>query len=128
MTLHLRDRMDTNDTSRIGFFSDGEYEVYVQTDNNRGPSFRIRDTETLGNYFHTCLKIKIPSYSWNFPELNFMTNKMKKDLVEFLNSKPPQKKYVSFSTFWEKLIYEWNENNPNNLVDEEQPMPDYRKL
>lgn len=112
--------------ARVGYFFGEKYEVYVHTnDPGQEPHFHIRDTGTQGQNFHTCVKIKEAMYFRHSGKMDFMNARMRRELVGFLQSPPPKKKNVSFPTNWDKVIYEWNENNSTMLVDEDQAMPDY---
>lgn len=111
--------------ARVGCF-ENKYEVYVNTnDPGDEPHFHVRDTTTQGQEFHTCVKIKEAMYFRHPGKMDIMNAHMKKALVDFLKAAPPPKKRVSFTTNWEKVIYQWNENNSRMNVDEDQPMPDY---
>lgn len=115
--------------ARVGYFFDNKYEVYIHTnDPGDEPHFHVRDVGTQGDEFHTCVKIKEAMYFRHPGKMDVMNSHMKKNLVDFLNATPPKKKNVSFSSNWEKVIYEWNENNSNMQVDEEQVMPDYTQI
>ena len=111
--------------ARVGYFFDDKYEIYIHTDDpGNEPHFHIRDRGTQGAEFHTCVKIKEAMYFRHPGKMDLMNAAMRKNLVAFLRSSPPPKK-VSFPTNWDKVIYEWNENNSGMAVDEGQEMPDY---
>ena len=111
--------------ARVGCFGN-EYEVYVNTDDpGDEPHFHVRDATTQGREFHTCVKIKEAMYFRHPGKMDVMSALVKKALVDFLKAAPPPRKRVLFTTNWEKVIYEWNENNSRMNVDEDQPMPDY---
>ena len=115
--------------ARVGYFFDDKYEVYIRTnDPGDEPHFHIRDSCTQGKEFHTCVKIKESMYFRHAGKMDLLNTHEKKALVNFLKATPPKKKNVSFSSNWEKVIYEWNENNSKMQVDEDQIMPDYTKI
>ena len=114
--------------ARVGYFGD-KYEVYINTnDPGNEPHFHVRDIKTQGEDFHACVKIKEAAYFRHPGKMDFMNAHTRKALVDFLKATPPPKKRVSFASNWEKVIYEWNENNSKMNVDEDQPMPDYANI
>lgn len=110
--------------ARVGFFD--EYEIYIHTDDPGNiPHFHIWDAETKGNKYHTCIKIEVPEYFHHTGKEDILNHKDKKDLMNFLNSKPKNKR---FKTNWEYLVSMWNDNNSKIQVDEDKSIPDYTKL
>lgn len=116
--------------ARVGYFFRDQYEVYVNTnDPGNEPHFHIRDTSTQGDEFHTCIKIKEAMYFHHDGKEDNLNTHQRKSLHEFLQSKPSkQYKRISFPTNWDKVIYEWNENNSGMIVDEDQAIPDYTNI
>lgn len=112
--------------ARVGYFFDDKYEVYINTDDpGNEPHFHIRDKGTRGQKFHTCVKINDAMYFRHPGKMDLMNTHMRQALVDFLSAVPTKTKKISFPTNWDKVIYEWNENNSNMKVDEEKTMPDY---
>lgn len=114
--------------ARVGFFS--QYEVYVHTnDPGNEPHFHIRDKATQGDEFHTCIKIKEAMYFHHDGKEGILNAHMRKALDDFLRS-PPTKRYkkTMFPTNWDKVVYEWNENNSTMAVDEDLGQPDYTTI
>lgn len=110
--------------ARVGMMN--EYEVYVHTDDpGRVPHFHIWDYSTRGQKFHTCIRIDKPEYFHHTGKEDLLNSKMKKELIKFLNSKSRNRR---FDTNWEYLISMWNDNNSDEEIDENQPIPDYSKL
>lgn len=116
--------------ARVGYFFRDQYEVYVHTDDPGNiPHFHIRDSATRGNAFHTCVKILEPTYFHHTGKEDVLNSAQKKALVQFLAEAPAKKnRKAVFSSNWEKLVYEWNENNSESEVPEDLPIPDYAKL
>lgn len=111
--------------ARVGFIDD-KYEVYIHTDDPGNiPHFHIWDTATRGNRFHTCIEITSPRYFNHTGKEDVLNSSMRKELMDFLRSKPKNKRY---SSNWEYLVSMWNDNNSKVEVDEDQPLPDYTRL
>lgn len=120
----LRENM-LMEVARVGFIN-GKYEVYIHTDDPGNiPHFHIWDKETRGQNFHTCVKIITPEYFHHSGKENILNNKMKKELIEFLQLPSKNKRY---STNWEYLVSMWNDNNSNINISEDISMPNYMKL
>lgn len=120
----LRENM-LMEMARVGFMN-GKYEVYIHTDDPGNiPHFHIWDKETRGQNFHTCVKIIAPEYFHHTGKENILNNKMKKELIEFLQLPSRNKRY---STNWEYLVSMWNDNNSNINIPEDTSMPNYMKL
>lgn len=116
--------------ARVGYFFRDQYEVYIHTDDpGNEPHFHIRDVSTRGEEFHTCVKIKEAMYFHHDGKEGNLNTHQRKSLMDFLQSSPSkQYKRIDFPTNWDKVIYEWNENNSKTLVDEEQAIPDYTNI
>lgn len=107
-------------------FMNGKYEIYIYTDDLSDiPHFHIWDKETKGQNFHTCIKIITPEYFYHTGKENILNNKMKKELIEFLQLPSKNKRY---STNWEYLVSMWNDNNSSINIPEDISMPNYMKL
>lgn len=110
--------------ARIGFTEDG-FEIYVHTDDAGNiPHFHYRDRTTVGQQFHTCIRLDKPEYFHHTGKEDVLNSKQKKNLIKFLNSKARS----GWSTNFEKVIDEWNVNNSDVEISYDQPMPDYAKL
>ena len=111
--------------ARVGFVDD-KYEVYVHTDDPGNiPHFHMWDAETRGQKFHTCIKIESPEYFHHTGKEDVLNNRLKKDLIKFLNGKSKNNR---FSTNWEYLLSMWNDNNSKRNVPEDIPIPNYLLL
>lgn len=112
--------------ARVGNMNN-ELEVWVRTDDGGNlPHFHIWDKNSQGGKFHTCVQIKQPAYFHHTCKEGVLNTSQRKELVEFLKSKPTSTK--KFSSFWEAILTMWNLNNSAMMVDEEQPMPDYTTI
>lgn len=111
--------------SRIGYTNDG-FEIYINTDDGGNkPHFYYRQGKYPNFTFHTCIEIKNSSYFHHDGKEDVLNSRQRKDLVKFLKSKCKNPKY---ETNWEKILYDWNDNNSNINVDVEQDMPNYLEL
>lgn len=116
-----------NEMARVGFVGH-KYEIYVRT-NDKGniPHFHMWDIETMGDKFHTCIKLTVPEYFHHEGKEGILSSKERRELVKFLES--PRKKSRYPITNWEYLIDLWNDNNNSSMnVDPDQEMPDYNNL
>lgn len=116
--------------ARVGYFFRDKFEVYIHTDDpGNEPHFHVRDSATQRNEFHTCIKIKTNEYFHHTGKEDVLNSQMRKALVEFLQKEPAKKsKKIQFLTNWDKVLYEWNENNSSVEVDEDQLMPNYLSI
>lgn len=109
--------------ARIGFVKD--LEIYVRTnDAGKVPHFHIRDKETNGQRFHTCVRMDKAEYFHHTGKMDVLNSQQKKALVSFLQS---QYKRGFFSN-WVHAIILWDDNNSDVEIDLDTPMPDYTKL
>ena len=100
---------------------DSELTIIIRmNDTENIPHFHIVDKVTLGNNFHTCIKIKTPEYFHHTGKEDVLNSKQRKLLVTYLSSKI--KKGLSA---WEYLVMTWNLNNSIVNIDANIPMPDY---
>lgn len=110
--------------ARVGILD--EYEIYIHIDDpGKIPHFHIWDYSTRGKKFHTCIRIDSPKYFHHTGKEDILNSKDKKDLCEFLQSKPRNKR---FNTYWELLVDTWNLNNSDIEINENTEMPNYRLL
>ena len=122
--LLKEDRLD--EMARVGFFDKNKLEIYIRTDDpgNR-PHFHVRDSNTHGDEFHTCIEIKNPIYFHHTGKEDVLNGKQKKSLVKFLLY--PSEDYPGL-TNWSVIVRTWNANNSHMKVNPELEMPDYTKL
>ena len=116
--------------ARIGLFFMDKFEVYVRTnDLGNEPHFHVRDASTQGEEFHTCVKIKEAMYFHHDGKEDVLGTHERKALDDYLRAAPTKKyKRISFPTNWDKVVYEWNENNSTMQVDEDLAQPDYTTI
>lgn len=110
--------------ARIGY-TDGKYEVYVNT-NDAGniPHFHYR-LETDWSKFHTCIKLTSPEYFLHEGKEHVLNKKRLKLLMTFLLTAPPDRPGY---TNWQEVVMEWNRNNSDMNVPSDLEMPDYNEL
>ena len=112
--------------ARVGQYKN--YEVIIWTnDNGKVPHFHLRDSNTHGEEFHTCICINEAKYFLHTGKEDKLNAKGRRELSDFLNSKSNAKRFESF-TNWQIVLTLWNMNNSDVLVDEDLVMPDYTKL
>lgn len=115
----------------IGVTSDG-YEVYINIDDEREtPHFHYAKKYDWDS-FHACIKIDAAKYFFHEGDENcILSTEQKKDLIDFLKSRPKSSRY---NTNWDLLIAEWGlynykiANRPKlldyNLLEGEYIMPE----
>ena len=122
------DRELLEEMARIGFFKDGgiRFEVIVFTDDaGYKPHFHIRDANTKGAEFHTCIEILHPRYFHHAGKEDTLNTKAKKKLIEYL--KAPSNAFDDL-TNWDVLLRLWNSNNSKKKVKKDLEIPDYMML
>ena len=128
MEIHNKsiEGINLEEMARIGYTADS-YEVYVNTDDGGNiPHFHYRKG-TNGSYeFHTCIRIDKAEYFHHTGKEEILSSSQRKELVNFLNTKPSKSK--SYDTNWDFVKDMWNANNYNVEVDLNQEIPDYINL
>lgn len=121
-------RQNIEGMARIGFTPDN-YEVYVNTDDGRKiPHFHYR-LKTDWNKFHTCIQIEKPEYFHHTEKESVLNSKQIRSLIRFLKSPVALSQYAEkFSSNFELIIFLWNINNSDVIVDPETKIPDYYQL
>ena len=121
-------RQNIEGMARIGFTPDN-YEVYVNTDDGgKIPHFHYR-LKTNRNKFHTCIKIEKPEYFHHTGKESVLNSKQIRSLIRFLKSPVALPQYAEkFSANFELIIFLWNINNSDVIVDLETKIPDYYQL
>ncbi len=121
---------DIEGIDRIGFTDDG-YEVFVVTDDNilsDVPHFHYRKKEKGKTCeFHTCIRFDRPAYYHHLGNEDTLNNEQKDNLIKFLMAGKEKIGNHKF-TNWEWLLLSWNSQNDSINVDNDLPVPDYRKL
>ena len=115
--------------TRIGFTDKG-YEVFIVTDDDLLsdiPHFHYRKKKKgKPNEFHTCIKLDKAEYYHHNDNEDKLNKKQIENLIDFLNSKPLNTKH--FKSNWELLLFIWNTQNNNIIVNHNLEIPDYNKL
>ena len=110
--------------------------LYFMDDDAPIPHFHVVDKQTLGEHFHTCIKIESPEYyhytieQYEYFHHNGQEGKLSDEQCTMLISALNQVVEHQFDKWsnWKYLLHAWNINNPNHKVDIHTPMPDYKKL
>ena len=121
-------RQNIEGMARIGFTPDN-YEVYVDTDDGEKiPHFHYK-LKTDWNKFHTCIQIEKPEYFHHTGKESVLNSKQIRLLTRFLKSPVALSQYAEkFSSNFELIIFLWNINNSDVIVDPEAKIPDYYQL
>lgn len=113
--IKMTARLD--EMARVGFIN-GEYEVYVWTDDPGNiPHVHIRDTNSKGQNFETCVQLKTNSYFLHGSYTDTLNSKQRKAFAEFMISPSRNKKYA---TNYEYAVDMWNDNNSNVILELEK--------
>ena len=98
--------------------------IYVlSNDPGNIPHFHIVDKTTLGNKFHTCIKIETSEYFHHTGNEDVLNSKERKQLLDFLN----YSNELGVSN-WRYLLLSWNTNNSTKKVNMNIQMPDYTNI
>ena len=86
-----------------------EYTISINTnDGGYIPHFHIKDSNSNGKKFHTCVKIEKPEYFHHTGKEGVLNSKLRKELVNFLQSETELG-----TTHWKYLVATWYKNNSN---------------
>lgn len=120
-----------DEMSRVGFI-DGTLESYVWTDDpGKIPHVHIRDTNSRGQNFETCVRLDKAEYFFHGHYRGRLNSKQRKELAEFMRSKPKNPRY---NTFYEVAVDMWNFNNSDVEITPQYDangnviIPDYENL
>ena len=98
--------------------------IYVRSNDPCNiPHFHIVDKTTLGNKFHTCIKIETSEYFHHTGKEDVLNSKERKQLLDFLN----YSNELGVSN-WRYLLLSWNTNNSTKKVNMNIQMPDYTNI
>lgn len=123
--------------ARIGYFGDSDkYELFVETDDEETtPHFHIRDAETKGERFETCVCLETNRYCLHGKHKDILTPEQQTMLMEFMES---LSMYKPCSTplirNYEWAVDMWNLNNEATQVSlrydsgDDVIIPDYSKM
>lgn len=130
-TIKLRKKKYANEQAthqllemaKVGPLND-ELVIYIWTnDDGSIPHFHIVDKSTMGNEFHTCVKIEKAEYFHHTGKEDVLNSKQKKRLMEFFS-----KSDKWGDNYWDIVLQEWNRNSSKVEVDRNLKTPDYTKL
>lgn len=117
--------------ARVGFIG-GSLEVYVRTDDGGNiPHVHIRDTNTQGEEFETCVQLEKNAYFLHGKYKDKMNTSQRKSFAEFMESPSKTKRY---NTNYEFAIDMWNANNSNVNIEVQYDengnpiIPNYRTI
>lgn len=120
----LLDEKLLNEMARIGEVDD--LAVYIRSGEGPIAHFHIMDSNALGSLFHTCIRIEEPKYFHHTGKEDILNSREIKELIKFLNLPNRSKRFSG--TNWNRVVDEWNTNNPNFEIDEDIEIPDYTLL
>ena len=119
---HLQSKM-LLEMAKVGPLND-ELVIYIWTnDGGNIPHFHIVDKATMGNEFHTCVKIMSAEYFHHTGKEDVLNSKQKKTLMKFFTMSDKWG-----DNYWDIVLQEWNRNSSKIEVDRNLPTPDYTKL
>ena len=109
--------------ARVGDM-DNKLAIYIRSNDPRNiPHFHIVDQATLGNEFHTCIKIGVAEYFHHTGKEDILNTKQKKSLMKFFSKRDKWGDY-----YWDIVLQEWNRNNSKIEVDRKLKIPNYLEL
>ena len=123
--------------ARIGYFGENdEYEIYVKTDDEETtPHFHIRDAETKGERFETCVCFEANCYCLHGEYKDVLTPEQQALLKEYMESLSLYKLYfLPLIRNYEWAAGIWNLNNEATRVSlkydsgDDVIIPDYSKM
>ena len=119
---HLQSKM-LLEMAKVGQLND-ELVIYIwSNDGGNIPHFHIVDKATMGNEFHTCVKIMCAEYFHHTGKEDVLNSKQKKTLMKFFTMSDKWG-----DNYWDIVLQEWNRNSSKIEVDRNLPTPDYTKL
>ena len=119
---HLQSKM-LLEMAKVGPLND-ELVIYIWTnDGGNIPHFHIVDKATMGNEFHTCVKIMSAEYFHHTGKEDVLNSKQKKTLMKFFTMSDKWG-----DNYWDIVLQEWNRNSSKIEVDRNLSTPDYTKL
>ena len=117
--------------ARVGFIGDS-LEVYVRTDDvGNIPHVHIRDRNTQGKEFETCVQLEKNAYFLHCKYKDKMNTSQRESFAEFMESPSKNKRY---NTNYEYAVDMWNANNSNVNIEVQYDengnpiIPNYRTI
>ena len=123
--------------ARIGYFGDSDkYELFVETDDEETtPHFHIRDAETKGERFETCVCFGTNRYCLHGTYKDILTPEQQTKLMDFMESLSLYKPYsLPLIRNYEWAADMWNTNNEGTQVSlrydngDDVIIPDYSRI
>lgn len=109
--------------ARVGDM-DSKLAIYIRSnDPGNIPHFHIVDQATMGDKFHTCIKIETAEYFHHTGKEDILNAKQKKSLMEFFS-----KSDKWGDNYWDIVLQEWNRNNSKVEVNRKLKTPNYLEL
>ena len=129
--IPLRSTNVLEEMARVGYMSP-KFEVYVYTDDpGYIPHVHVRDTNTKGKEFETCVRLDMPNYFLHGKRQDKFNASQKCDFAMFMEAPCRNTK---FANNYEFAVDMWNANNSQqNIIlqyyrNGDPIMPDYRDL
>ena len=119
---HLQSKM-LLEMAKVGPLNDELVMLIWTNDGGNIPHFHIVDKATMGNEFHTCVKIMSAEYLHYTGKEDVLNSKQKKTLMKFFTMSDKWG-----DNYWDIVLQEWNRNSSKIEVDRNFPTPDYTKL
>lgn len=130
-SITVKDSTNLNEMARVGYIG-GEFEVYVWTDDpGHVPHVHVRDTNSRGENFETCVQLTKNSYFLHGFYRDKFNAKARKAFAEFMEAPCHNKRY---DTNYEYAVDMWNDNNSSEIVQLHQDddgniiIPNYRTI
>lgn len=123
--------------ARIGYFGENEeYEVYVKTDDEIPiPHFHIRDSETQGERFETCVCLEASRYCLHGTYKDLLSPEQQILLADYMVELSPYNLYrLPLIRNYERVVEMWNLNNEERQFvlrydsGDDVIIPDYSKI
>ena len=109
----IRPTAQLNEMARVGFI-DGQLEVYVWTDDaGYIPHVHVRDTNSKGKDFETCIKLETNEYFLHGQYTDKMNSAQRNAFYDFMKEPCRNLKYQNN---YELALEMWNLNNSNTIV------------
>ena len=128
----LHEREILNEMARVGYI-DGQLEVYVKTnDGGNVPHVHIRDANTQGRLFETCVELARNKYYLHGYINDILNKKQCKAFNKFMHDEIHTRTFNG--TVYEFAVDMWNRNNSNTNIEvqydtEDKPIiPDYTNI
>ena len=131
MKFKVIESFDLTEMARIGWVPVSRpksVEVYIHTDDSgKIPHFHIRKYSKEGKFDReSCIRIDSPEYFFHGQYRDRISTALAKQLDKKLRT--VDENSVKGSTYWEKVVDAWNDNNSDVKVPKDAKQPDYTQL